>query len=180
MVKIGLPFLSIFPEEIVLSSLFNKKEYTNLLYNSNESLKLQIHEKNMDKNTAKNNGYYFHHRYYKNSSNNSSNIILDKKYYVSFDTSEGRFGNQLFRYLTCKLFTLYFGHEYICQNNFPKDDYIIVNEDNIELIFKNNDFKDKNILCQGYFQKSELFIKDRKKLIDLVYNNNDYLVSVSP
>lgn len=65
MVKIGLPFLSIFPEEIVLSSIFNKSEYKYLLndYEHTNNV-LQIHENNMNKEDAINNGYYFYHMHY--------------------------------------------------------------------------------------------------------------------
>jgi hypothetical protein len=63
---------------------------------------------------------------------------IKKQTYVSFETKGGRFGNQLFRYLTCKLFTLNFGHKYIYENEFKKDDdYIIVTEENINSILKN-------------------------------------------
>ena len=64
MVKLGRPFLSIFPEEIVLTSIFNKPEYRHLLYNQLESRVLNIHERNMDLATAKQHGYYFLHRNY--------------------------------------------------------------------------------------------------------------------
>lgn len=67
MVKLGFPFLSIFPEEIVLTSIFNKSEYKHLLYRNNDSSKLQIHEDRLDMNSARENGYYFLHRKYKES-----------------------------------------------------------------------------------------------------------------
>ena len=44
LVKLGYPFLSIFPEEIVLTALFNKPEYKHLLYNQSETRHIQIHE----------------------------------------------------------------------------------------------------------------------------------------
>ena len=59
LVKLGYPFLSIFPEEIVLTALFNKPEYKHLLYNQHESRHIQIHERFQSK------GYYFEHRDYK-------------------------------------------------------------------------------------------------------------------
>jgi len=65
MVNIGLPFLSIFPEEIVLSSLFNKSEYKYLLNDyENANNLLQIHENNMNKEDAINSGYFFYHTHY--------------------------------------------------------------------------------------------------------------------
>jgi len=61
MVKLGTPFLSYFPEEVVISSIFNKDYYKHLFYNREESRKLFIHENYMCNNfeTARLNGYYF-------------------------------------------------------------------------------------------------------------------------
>lgn len=63
-VKLGLPFLSIFPEEIVLSSIFNKPDYRHLLYKRYENERLQIHEHKLDIDSARHNGYFFLHRKY--------------------------------------------------------------------------------------------------------------------
>jgi hypothetical protein len=68
MVELGFPFLSIFPEEIVLTSLFNKPEYNHLIYYRSENRLLQIHEKDNPMEQAKMEGYYFLHRKYKESS----------------------------------------------------------------------------------------------------------------
>jgi hypothetical protein len=65
MVELGLPFLSIFPEEIVLSSLFNKVENKKILYKNPEQQKLQINEKNMNIESAVRDGYFFLHTNYK-------------------------------------------------------------------------------------------------------------------
>ena len=64
MVKLGLPFLSIFPEEIVLSAIFNKPEYRVLLCKRFINDRLQIHEDRLDMDSAKRNGYFFLHRKY--------------------------------------------------------------------------------------------------------------------
>ena len=66
MVKLGTPFLSYFPEEVVISAIFNKEEYKYLFYNRHESLMLFIHENYMCNNfdIAKNHGYYFVQRQY--------------------------------------------------------------------------------------------------------------------
>ena len=61
MVKLGTPFLSNFPEEVVITSIFNKDEYKHLFYNRREGQMLFIHENYMCNNfdIAKLNGYYF-------------------------------------------------------------------------------------------------------------------------
>jgi hypothetical protein len=66
MVKLGTPFLSYFPEEVVISAIFNKEEYKYLFYNRHENLMLFIHENYMCNNfeIAKNHGYYFVQRSY--------------------------------------------------------------------------------------------------------------------
>jgi hypothetical protein len=67
MVELGLPFLSIFPEEIVLSAIFNKPEYRDLILRQKADLnKLFVGEKNKHIVEATNEGYYFYHRDNKN------------------------------------------------------------------------------------------------------------------
>ena len=65
MVELGLPFLSIFPEEIVFTALFNKPEYKEFIHICHENYMLQIYETYADFNGAKQAGYYFIHRDYK-------------------------------------------------------------------------------------------------------------------
>ena len=64
MVKLGLPFLSSFPEEIVFSSIFNKPEYEYLFNNHDHMYSLYIHSCYSNFEQAKNNGYYFVQRQY--------------------------------------------------------------------------------------------------------------------
>jgi hypothetical protein len=159
MVKIGWSFFSIFPEEIVLSSLFNKPEYKSMLNHNNS---LFINERELSEEHAITNKYYFHHKDYSK---------YEKKYYITFDDTGGRFANQLYRYVICKLFTIKFGHTYISRNEITDNNYIIIGEDNINEILNSN--PSNNILLRGYFQKSDLFIKYRQELMSLIYNNNN-------
>lgn len=64
MVKLGLPFLSSFPEEIVFTSIFNKPDYNYVFKNRGEMYKLYIHECYLNKEAAKHNGFYFVQRSY--------------------------------------------------------------------------------------------------------------------
>ena len=103
--------------------------------------------------------------------------------YVTFKC-QGRFGNLLFQYLMCKIFTIEHGHEYIIEDDFllktaNVENTEIITDSNVEFMLKNNkDIMNKNIYCQGYFQNSDLFNSYRKKLIDIVNdeNNKDYWV----
>lgn len=169
MVKIGWVFFSIFPEEIVLSAIINKPEYKHLLNNSTNCYHIQIHEGRMCEMDAKNNGFYFHHKDYSK---------FKKSYSITFDGSfGGRFGNQLFRYLTAKLFTVKFKHTYVPNNEFLCKDYTIVTDDNIVDVLENkNNIAINNIVLKGYFQKSNLFLNNREELLNIIFNenNNDY------
>jgi hypothetical protein len=66
MVKLGTPFLSYYPEEVVITSIFNRDELKYLFYNRGESNMLFIHEHNIcsDFQRAKIHGYYFVQRSY--------------------------------------------------------------------------------------------------------------------
>lgn len=169
MVELGWPFFSVFPEEIVFSSLFNKPNYRSLLDNNYIKNKLYIHENIINETDAKNLGFYFHHKNYINTGN---------KYIITFDDNGGRFGNQLFVYLTSKLFTYKFGHKYVSREQINSNDYFIVNEENIEDFLDEKIDVNQNILLSGFFQKSKYFVKYRKELIKLVYeaSNNDYFL----
>jgi hypothetical protein len=65
MVKLGWPFFSVFPEEVVFSALFNKKEYKYLLDENHEKYKdekhkLKISDNRMNKDDAEKCGFYFY------------------------------------------------------------------------------------------------------------------------
>ena len=80
--------------------------------------------------------------------------VFTNNMHISFDNIGGRFGNQLFRYVTCKMFTVKSGHKYIPREDFPEDNYVIVNDANITDILNNIQiYATKHILCQGFFTK---------------------------
>jgi hypothetical protein len=65
MVKLGLPFLSTYPEETVFAAIFNKPKYKHVFnYNNEEIFKLYINEHQVDKNAAKSLGFFFLQRKY--------------------------------------------------------------------------------------------------------------------
>lgn len=162
MVELGWPFFSIFPEEIVISAIFNKPNYKPLLYNNNLGHTLYVHEKYFNQTDAKNKGYYFHHKNY-----------ASNKFIVTFHDNGGRFGNQMFSYLTSKLISHKFGHKYISSENVNLSDFMLINEENIKDLLDGKINAQKNILLSGFFQKSEYFVEYRKELLDLVYNSDD-------
>jgi len=106
----------------------------------------------------------------------AENACIDSVY-ISFDNIGGRFGNQLFRYVTCKMFTVISGHKYIPREDFPADNYVIVNDENITDILNNTQlYATKHLLCQGFFQKSCLFVNCRKQIMNLIcsVDNDDF------
>jgi len=168
MVKVGWPFFSIFPEEIVFSAMFNQPKYKHLLYDHPNQEKLQIHEKDLDEESAKKYGYFFHHKNYSKFKNTR---------YISFQDNGGRFGNQLFCYVACKLFTIIHGYTYVLRDHISKDNFITVTENNIaEYLNPARDISNQDILLSGFFQNSELYIPYRKELTDLIFrkDNEDY------
>ena len=58
MVKLGYPFFSVFPEEIVLTSIFNKEEYKHALNFNPVLFKLLTFETKLTKKEAAEQGYY--------------------------------------------------------------------------------------------------------------------------
>lgn len=115
---------------------------------------------------------------------------------VAFNQS-GRTGNLLFQYVSCKLISLLYGHEYIPiqdLNNLKSDNVVTIGENDFENIL--NDFSERsvdeshksldkknkiintNIILNGYFQKSNYFVPYREELINMILNenNNDYWI----
>jgi hypothetical protein len=64
MVKLGLPFLSCFPEEVVFGCIFNKPEYKHILTKTNEMRNLYINEIYFGKHHAGPGGFFFMQRHY--------------------------------------------------------------------------------------------------------------------
>ena len=66
MVRLGLPFLSGFPEEIVFASILNKPEFAHLLRRRHEMRNLYVHEFDIgyDAEYARDSGFYFLQRAY--------------------------------------------------------------------------------------------------------------------
>ena len=62
MVKLGLPFLSSFPEEMVFTSIFNKDEFKYVFKNRDEMYRLYINDGYISKEQAKTNGVFFMQR----------------------------------------------------------------------------------------------------------------------
>jgi len=165
MVKLGWPFFSIFPEEVVLSALLHKPVYKHLRPTDPINHRLQIHEKHSTEEQARSDGYYFHHKDY-------SKYKID--YQITFEDGGGRFGNQLFRYLMCKVFTVRFGHTYVSSQEFKHEDALLITEETVgEYLNGTKSAKNRHIVCRGYFQKSEFFVKDRDALRSFICHDKN-------
>ena len=102
------------------------------------------------------------------------------RYYVTFNHNGGRTGNILFQYLICKLISIKFGHTYICKTNFTKNNFVLINEESFVNFLDNppENIYHQNIVIEGWFQKSDYFMKYRNELLEVFYNenNDDYWV----
>ena len=78
--------------------------------------------------------------------------------FVSFSKiNDARTGNILFQYLICKQIGLQYGHTYIAHEELSETDKqnaIQVNDEEIYKILHSEDSKTKNIICNGFFQRS--------------------------
>lgn len=100
---------------------------------------------------------------------------------ISYDNKGGRFGNQLFRYLTCMLIQCITGcHIFVTCDKY-EDVYgetVTITDTNISdvleaLYIDPTHYNAKNIRCIGYFQRSKYFVEHREKLLEIIDKNKD-------
>ena len=93
-----------------------------------------------------------------------------KKYkIITFKNNGGRTGNLIFPYMLCKLLEIKYGqHKYVAYSpEFEKTEFMLLTEENINNIHP-SDLLQKNIICDGYFQKSFYFINNRTDLLNVM------------
>jgi hypothetical protein len=88
--------------------------------------------------------------------------------YVSFVNNGGRTGNNIFQYLAAKLIQIKYGHTYVPFGDLT--DGIAVTESDYDTDLSAHN----NIICKGYFQKSEFFVPYREQLITAIKDCDDY------
>ena len=115
--------------------------------------------------------------------------------YVTF-VAEGRTGNNLFQYLACKIIQKKYGQTYVPigeieyinnqlmqskfgGNYYPSHllkDFLVVYENDMEKVLSNQieNLDKKNIVCIGYFQKSDIYLPYRDYLINLLKDSDEY------
>jgi len=119
--------------------------------------------------------------------------------FVSFELS-GRTGNNIFQYLISKVIQIKFGHTYVPIQEFkdrisaqekrkfgmvfgnqePEDNSVLtINEVEMKdaIDGKITDIENKNVICNGYFQKSEFYLPYRNELINILKSSHDYWIS---
>lgn len=98
--------------------------------------------------------------------------------YITFKQA-GRTGNIIFQYLFSKRVSLEFGHEYIPFQEIPNTENVFtINEENArDVLTSKPDLSKMNIICHGFFQQSDYYVDKRDKLLEIVYNTNDYWFS---
>jgi hypothetical protein len=96
--------------------------------------------------------------------------------YVSF-IKEGRTGNIIFQYLFSKIVGIKYNYTYVPIEEMENpEDVFTIHEGNVESIitYDTYDFMGKNIVCRGFFQKSEYYLPYRAQLIDILKTSEDY------
>ena len=112
---------------------------------------------------------------------NNSLVYNDNMSYIITYKPNGRMGNNLFQYMTCKLLQrLWKTHRYV--------DYITFLSMNVQHTRLTDDmFREytetselptlrSNVLCDGYFQKSKLFVSHRNSLVLDIVQSDDVFV----
>ena len=99
--------------------------------------------------------------------------------FVSFyKKRDARTGNILFQYLLCKLISIKYGHIYVPIEEYSekKEDATMIYEDNVMDVLNHSDCRNQNIICDGFFQKSEFYVPHRDEILNALYHpeNNDY------
>ena len=96
---------------------------------------------------------------------------------ITFKNNGGRTGNLIFPYMLCKLIEIKLGNKYVPYSpelEKEKEHHLLITDENIDIEILP---KNKNIILNGYFQKSRFFIKDRIELIKRMKEaTNDYWV----
>lgn len=103
-------------------------------------------------------------------------------------TRAGRFGNNLIQYFVTKIFqhhlNIHFNDSYKYIFNSSDvikkyDNYITVNDDNIDKIIESlsksdplEEFKNKHVIFNGYFQNADFLIKHRQYIL-LIFNSDN-------
>ena len=88
--------------------------------------------------------------------------------YVSFVNNGGRTGNNIFQYLAAKLIQIKYGHTYVPFGDLTDGTAVTESDYDTDLTTYNN------IICKGYFQKSEFFVPYREHLITAIKDCDDY------
>ena len=89
--------------------------------------------------------------------------------YVTFVNNGGRTGNNIFQYLAAKLIEIKYGHVYIPFKDFLEGATIQDSDYDKDL----SCYSTMNIICKGYFQKSDYFIPYRDQLLDAIKDCDD-------
>jgi glycosyl transferase family 25 len=108
--------------------------------------------------------------------------IKKPKNYITFKKI-GRTGNNLFQYMFCKLICLQTNYQYIPLEELDiNEPYITIYENDLEKI-KSGEVLPKNtnvnIICEGFFQKSDYYIPYREQLLDILYTTEEYWIDDS-
>ncbi len=91
--------------------------------------------------------------------------------------AQGRTGNNLIQYATCKLIEIMFGrHKFVCKK-WMRDPFILDDNAYKQFIEGRNEeiVKNKNVLCKGFFQDDRLLLRFRERLLEEILNSKEII-----
>ena len=94
--------------------------------------------------------------------------------------SGGRTGNNIFQYLMTQWIKLKYGHTYVPNDSLISPDHYYFQEHDMVLLFNDQleeQIKNRDVICDGYFQKTDLFIKYRSEILAQLKESEDYWIS---
>ena len=97
--------------------------------------------------------------------------------YITYKPN-GRFGNNMLQYMTCKLLSLLSDNAYTYINyfEFPKEFTVFKEDDYTKVIVEGfTGLPDTHILCDGYFQKSALLAKHRDYFLECMKSDDIFV-----
>jgi hypothetical protein len=111
--------------------------------------------------------------------------VTSQRFVTFSKMASARTGNILFQYLFCVQISLLYGHKYqaiedLDMERLAKDVSLLkITDSNIDLINDESKLCSSNILCEGFFQQSHLYLLHRIQILDHIKSTNDSWIGFS-
>lgn len=105
--------------------------------------------------------------------------VKKTKKYITFKKL-CRTGNNLFQYMFCKLICLQTDYQYIPLEELDMSEpNITIYENDLDVTLEkilSGEIKPENIICEGFFQKSDYYSPYREQLLEIFYTTDEYWI----